>query len=471
MLFMKTQYILLALAAARSALAHSTFTTCYVDGVDQGPGVAMRMNKTPANASFPVEDLASSDMACGFDGTEGVARVLPVKDGSTLTFEFHSWPNDYSKPSLDPGHKGPCAVYLKKVDSAIKDTGVGDGWFKLWDDGYDAANDEWCTDRMINNNGRMSVVLPSNLQGGYYLVRPELLALHNAAKGDPQFYTGCAQIFLESSGNLTPESTVSIPGYVKAGEESVSFNIYYNPDNKPYPVPGPAVAKLEAGAATTQKTQNEGVKPAGCILENANWCGYEVPSYTDEAGCWASAQNCWDQDSTCWDPYPPTGGDNCNIWEKKCNALNDACNAKQFTGPPNKGEDLTPTHTTIAIGLVMPTSGVSGTPATSSAAAAGSSSTAAYSSPASSAAEATSAAGYAVSSGTGQSTVASATPKFSHAVSSVVAAEASPAPTENPYVKYETVFETVVKTEWEYVTVYQKHKRHAGHHGAARRRF
>jgi hypothetical protein len=31
----------------------------------QGPGVAMRMNKTPANASFPVEDLASSDMACG----------------------------------------------------------------------------------------------------------------------------------------------------------------------------------------------------------------------------------------------------------------------------------------------------------------------------------------------------------------------------------------------------------------------
>ena len=31
----------------------------------QGPGVAMRMNKTPANASFPVENLASSDMTCG----------------------------------------------------------------------------------------------------------------------------------------------------------------------------------------------------------------------------------------------------------------------------------------------------------------------------------------------------------------------------------------------------------------------
>jgi hypothetical protein len=71
----------------------------------------------------------ADNLVPGFDGAEGVARVLPVKDGSTLTFEFHSWPNDYSKPSLDPGHKGPCAVYLKKVDSAIKDTGTAHGPF------------------------------------------------------------------------------------------------------------------------------------------------------------------------------------------------------------------------------------------------------------------------------------------------------------------------------------------------------
>ncbi|OCL03194.1 lytic polysaccharide monooxygenase [Glonium stellatum] len=454
MLFAKIQSVLLALAAARSVFAHTTFTTFYVDGVDQGPGVAMRMNKTPANASFPVQNLASSDMACGFDGTEGVARVQPVKDGSTLTFEFHSWANDYSKPSLDPGHKGPCAVYLKKVNSAINDTGVGDGWFKLWDDGYDEVNDEWCTDRMISNNGRMSIVLPSDLQGGYYLVRPELVALHNATKGDPQFYIGCAQIFLQSSGNLEPESTVSIPGYVKAGEESVSFNIYYNPDNKTYPVPGPAVAKLKAGAATTQKTQDEGLKPAGCILEKANWCGYEVPSYTDEAGCWASAKNCWAQDTTCWTPYSPTGGANCEIWETKCNGLNDACNAKQFTGPPNKGKDLTPTYTTIAIGLVLPTSTVAGAASSFSSQAV------------------VAAAG--VSGGGGSSGVVYSTPagKATGAVGGY-AASSSPVPTEKPGLEVTTVFETVVKTEWEYVTVYQSQgqgqKVRRGRRGGARR--
>lgn len=99
-------------------------------------------------------------------------------------------------------------MYLKKVDSAVNDPGHGDGWFKLFDDGYDAGSDKWCSDKLIDNNGYFSVVLPKGLQGGYYLARPELLALHNANKGDPQFYTSCAQIFLQSDGDLVPESTV-----------------------------------------------------------------------------------------------------------------------------------------------------------------------------------------------------------------------------------------------------------------------
>ena len=33
--------------------------------------------------------------------------------------------------------------------------------------------------------------------------------------------------------------------------------------------------------------QTKGLKPEGCILERDNWCGFEVPSYTDEQGCWA----------------------------------------------------------------------------------------------------------------------------------------------------------------------------------------
>jgi hypothetical protein len=285
--------------------------------------------------------------------------VQSIKDGSTLTFEMRSWPDDTSKEPLDVRHYGPCAFYLKKVTSAVEDKAAGDGWFKLFDQGYDAGSGKWCTDNLIANKGRMSVKIPENLAGGYYLARPEVLALHNATNGDGQFYTGCGQIFVESKGDLGPDSTVSIPGYVKEGEPSVKFNIYNN-KNAEYKVPGPAVAKLVSGggvakgaASSGQTTQTEGQKPAGCILESGNWCGKEVAAYSDEKGCWASGEDCWAQAKTCWAQVGPTGGKGCEIWQNKCTAMNDGCKAKQFKGPPDMGKNLTPAPVKIEVGNVM----------------------------------------------------------------------------------------------------------------------
>lgn len=357
---MKTQSVLLAaLASAPAALAHTVFTDFYVDGQPQGDGVAMRMSPYSDTAGSPIASLDSDDMACNVGGTEGVSRVQSVKDGALLSFEIRSWADDPSKEPLDRGHKGPCAVYLKKVDSAINDRGAGDGWFKIFDHGYDASTKRWCSDEIIDNKGLLNVRLPRNLEGGSYLARPEILALHAANSGDPQFYTGCAQIFLESSGNLGPVETVSIPGYVKYGQPATSFDIY-NTDNAKYTLPGPPVAQLTARTATgdTAKTsQTEGLKPEGCILENANWCGKEVPDYSDEKGCWAAGENCWAQSKVCYDTSPPTGNAGCELWSKKCTALNDACNAKNFNGPPNKGKVLTPEKNSIDVGLIMSANG------------------------------------------------------------------------------------------------------------------
>jgi hypothetical protein len=255
-------------------------------------------------------------------------------------------------------------VYLKKVASAVEDKAIGDGWFKLFDHGYDASTKRWCTDDIIDNNGLLSVHLPKGLEGGYYLARPEILALHSASGGDPQVYTGCAQIFLESSGNLSPESTVAIPGHMKYGEPSTSFNIYIN-KNAEYRLPGPKVAKLIAKSGDpSTSTQTEGLKPEGCLVENANWCGKEVPSYSDEKGCWAASKECWAQGKTCWASMLPTGGAGCKLWQNKCTGINNACNAKRFNGPPNKGKVLVQDKKKIDVGLVMATPGsVSVTPA------------------------------------------------------------------------------------------------------------
>jgi hypothetical protein len=297
-------------------------------------------------------------------GMKGVSRIQSVPDGALITFEIRSSANDPSKHRLSRSHYGPCAVYLKKVSSAIEDKAAGDGWFKLFDHGYDGSTKRWCTDDIIDNNGLLSVHLPKGLEGGYYLARPEILALHSASGGDPQVYTGCAQIFLESSGNLSPESTVAIPGHMKYGDSSTNFNIYID-KNAEYRLPGPKVARLIAKSGDVSTvTQTEGFRPEGCIVENANWCGKEVPSYSDEKGCWAAAKECWAQGKTCWASMPPTGGAGCELWQNKCKEINNACSAKRFNGPPNKGKLLTPAKKKIDVGLVMATQGgVSVTPA------------------------------------------------------------------------------------------------------------
>jgi len=121
------------------------------------------------------------------------------------------------------------------------------------------------------------VDIPNDIAGGYYLVRPELLALHQADKSppNPQFYVGCAQIFLQSTGISLPQDTVSIPGYVDAADASVRFNIYT--PKWPYPMPGPAPYEGSSGirgdakvSASSPEVQKEGLVPNGCVLSNAN---------------------------------------------------------------------------------------------------------------------------------------------------------------------------------------------------------
>lgn len=80
---------------------------------------------------------------------------------------------------------------MKKVSDATKDSGVGNGWFKIAQDGYDGS--KWGVDRLIANQGVQTVTIPACIAPGQYLLRGELIALHGAnnAKG-AQFYVSYA---------------------------------------------------------------------------------------------------------------------------------------------------------------------------------------------------------------------------------------------------------------------------------------
>ncbi|KAF7869719.1 hypothetical protein EAF04_004503 [Stromatinia cepivora] len=326
--------------------AHTVFTTLFVNDVSQGDGTCVRMPSDPSTATFPINDLDSDSMACGFNGTKGVDRVCSVNQTAKLSFLFREYADGSKEGAIDPNHKGPCAVYMKRVASAVNDTAVGPDWFKIWDEGYDSDTKKWCTEKLIQNNGYLSVNIPSDLAGGYYLARPELLALHQADKTppNPQFYVGCAQIYLDSAETAVPKDTVSIPGYVNITDSSVLYNIW-NPPPTPYTMPGPApyqpgisatdsITGTKAVKFSAKQSQNEGLLPPNAVLTNANWWGVEVATYTTEEGCWNASSDCWNQTTVCYDSAPPTGDKGCRDWEAHCRAIQEGCQGGNFNGPP-----------------------------------------------------------------------------------------------------------------------------------------
>lgn len=233
----------------------------------------------------------------------------------------------------------------------FKDEAKGSGWFKVWEDGYNKDSGKWCVETLVEKNGLLSVNLPAGLPSGYYLVRPEILALHQAHRGDPQFYVNCAQIFVPNGVagplNIPDEFEVNIPGYVDHDTPGAKFDIYQQP-LPAYPIPGPKVfipqapkaskasspsLKAAAAAASKNHTQEAGVIPDDCLLKNANWCAKPIAPYTGEDACWAGVNGCYAQSKKCWSSAPASGSANCESWSKYCAQLNSDCASGDFEGP------------------------------------------------------------------------------------------------------------------------------------------
>ncbi|KAK0746684.1 glycosyl hydrolase family 61-domain-containing protein [Schizothecium vesticola] len=331
------------LGLATFTTAHTVFSNLYINGVNQGDGTCIRMPKDPQTASHWIEDPYSSpDMACGRDGATPVAFTCPAPAGSSLTLEFRISPDlspTNPPPSrkstdlgpLDPSHKGPLAVYLKPLASASSPA-TGPGWFKIWHAGLDPSSGTFATSKLIAQGGLLSVALPGDLPTGLYLVRPEVLALHTVEGGrvQPQFYAGCAQIYVKNDGaaalRVPGDKGVSIPGHVRPDDAGVNFNIYEEKlVGGRYVVPGPGVFfPGTPGGVVGAKEVGAPYRADGktCLIKNANWCGVEVPRWTTEEGCWASVKQCWEQAEACYKEMGPVGGANCDVWgESKCKAM------------------------------------------------------------------------------------------------------------------------------------------------------
>lgn len=221
-----------ALAAAKLIAAHTTFQSIVVDGEDQGQHFAV---ETPSNANNPIYDVTSSSMIC--NGGTATSDFVSVAAGSTIGLQWHhNDPMTESGDSDEPiaaSHHGPVMVYMAKADG----NGEGAVWTKIFEDGL--TNGVWGVDNFISNKGLISITLP-DLEDGEYLIRPEMIGLHEATgEGKAQFYNGCGQLKISGGSVALPSSGTDMTKAYSATEAGVLVDIYNNPTS--YAIPGPAV--------------------------------------------------------------------------------------------------------------------------------------------------------------------------------------------------------------------------------------
>ncbi|KAG9239972.1 glycosyl hydrolase family 61-domain-containing protein [Calycina marina] len=224
------------LAVVQLVAAHSTFQKFVLNGVEQEQHFAVQI---PANGNRPIRDVTSTSMICK-DGAATDDQV-EVASGSTVGMQWWRSDPDIDGASEDPNvpiaprHLGPVLVYIAEASTA----GEGAVWQKIFEDGL--TNGTWGVDNFRADSGVISVDLP-DLVAGDYLIRPEIIALHQASEvGEAQFFLGCGQIKVTGSGSVSlPSEGVDMTTVYSPTDPGILIDIY-SEDLTEYIIPGPAV--------------------------------------------------------------------------------------------------------------------------------------------------------------------------------------------------------------------------------------
>lgn len=108
------------------ASAHTIFVQLQAGGVTNPVSYGIR---TPSYDG-PIQDVTSNSMACNGapNPTTPSDKIITVTAGETVTAIWRHTLTSGSNDVMDASHKGPTIAYLKKVDNALTDSGIGGGW-------------------------------------------------------------------------------------------------------------------------------------------------------------------------------------------------------------------------------------------------------------------------------------------------------------------------------------------------------
>jgi cellulase len=156
-------------------------------------------------------------------------------------------------------------VYASKAGSSLS-------WTKIWEDTFDGRT--WAVDKLIagsytGKKGQHSAKIPAGLAPGNYLLRPEIVGLHEGFRqGGSQFYMSCVHITVGGSGSVQLPAGVSIPGAYKATDGGVLYDLYAGRTS--YPPIGPQVWNgASSGTPATTSRATTSATPTRTTLSTA----------------------------------------------------------------------------------------------------------------------------------------------------------------------------------------------------------
>jgi cellulase len=242
------------LALASTASAHTSIYTVFVNGKDLGDGrnkfirsPIADFDNPPTEYLYnkPVKDLKAPELSCNDRGGTPAPEFVKAAAGDKLSIQwYHARPNDPSDYPLAHDHFGSVVTYIAAYTESQP---TGPIWTKIHEAGY--KDGQWATTKLIANGGKVDFSLPKSLKKGKYIIRQEVIALHQAdfrpdeqADRGAEFYPGCLQFDVTKGGDAVPNQKYDLNKGYTYTDPGLDFNVHYpEVPYDTYKPPGPKV--------------------------------------------------------------------------------------------------------------------------------------------------------------------------------------------------------------------------------------
>ncbi|KAI0775751.1 glycosyl hydrolase family 61-domain-containing protein [Trametes elegans] len=203
----------------------------------------------------PVTDFSSTDLICNKGGETPAAETATTAAGTSVTFIWTTWPGD---------HMGYVSSYMAECKPDCIKANINDlEWFKVDAEGY--SNGKWASTKLIENGSKWTSTIPSELKAGNYLMRHEIIALHDA--NQPQMYPMCIQLKVTDGGNQEPSGD-SLANFQKL-YSSFKFPDIWQDNFTSAPIPGPRLAFVDSGSGSDNSGDANSSTPSSSFSTTA----------------------------------------------------------------------------------------------------------------------------------------------------------------------------------------------------------